>query len=115
MANEGKKIANLNFEIDRVELKKIADAGKLKEFAEKAAALAADEIKMQIFDEVAKSATKASAAGKPLSASISVSAMMNVFNDDFGVHCKGVFCRTFCVTPHDVIVKPVVDKKIITR
>jgi hypothetical protein len=115
MANEGKNIAKLNFEIDRAELKKIADAGKLKEFAEKAAALAADEIKMQILDELSKSATKASAAGKPLSASISVSTLMNVFNDDFGTHCKGVFCKTYCITPRDVIIKPGIDKKIITR
>jgi len=111
MANEGKQIANLNFEIDRVELKKIADAGKLNEFAEKAAALAANEIKLQILNEVSKSATKASAAGKPLSAKISVSALMNVFNDDFGTHCKGVFCLTF----RDVMAKQVIEKKTVMR
>jgi hypothetical protein len=53
-----KKLATLNMEIDRAELKKIVESGKLTEFVNKASLLAAQGIQNQIYHELAKSALK---------------------------------------------------------
>lgn len=90
MAERGKNIAKLNMEINRDELKKIVESGRLMEFADKASSLAAEEIKAQIFEELAKSALGSSQAGIPLAKNLMVNVAVSLYNDDYGTFCRKI-------------------------
>jgi hypothetical protein len=94
MAQNPKTIANLKMEINREDLKKIVESGKLTEFVENAAAVAAEEIRIKIFDELGKQALSAGTSDKALNTSISISVGFLELDDKYGTHCKaGPFCK----------------------
>jgi hypothetical protein len=56
MLDKGKKIATVHMEIAQEHLKEIVESGRIMEFADKASLLAAEELRVQIHNELAKSA-----------------------------------------------------------
>ena len=96
MKDGSKNIANLRMEINRDDLKKIVESGKLTEFVQNASALAAEEIRVQIYEELGKLALNASEAKSALNANIAVNVGLLRLYDDYGVFCVGqvpAFCK----------------------
>ena len=96
MAESGKNIANLKLEIDAEELKKIVASGNLTEFVENASDLAAEQIRVQIFEELGKLALNASEQGRNMNAGITVSMKFLMEGEKYGTRCVRGFCITRC-------------------
>jgi hypothetical protein len=95
MPKEAKNIANLKMEINREDLKQIVESGQLSDFVESASAIAAEQIRVKIFEELGKQALVASKQDKSMTASVSVAVGFLKMDDDYGTYCvgPGAFCR----------------------
>lgn len=95
-----KNIANLSLEIKADALKEIVESGKLAEFVESASALAAEQIRAQLFEELGKMALSASEKGRALQANM-VLLNFGYYDSDnkYGTRCTSPFCITRCIGP----------------
>ena len=96
MAESGKNIANLKLEINAGDLKKIVASGNLTEFVENASDLAAEQIRVQIYEELGKLALNASEQGRDMNAGITVSMKFLMDGEKYGTFCVKGFCVTRC-------------------
>jgi len=104
MAEKEKNIANLSMEIDANALKEIVASGNLTEFVENASALAAEQIRVKIYDELGKMAVGASEKGRALNANLAVKVAYYQADDEprkYGTRCVTPFCHTMC-RPFDI-------------
>jgi len=95
-----KNIANLSLEIKADALKEIVESGKLAEFVESASALAAEQIRVQLFEELGKMALSASEKGRALQANM-VLLNFGYYDSEnkYGTRCVSPFCTTRCISP----------------
>jgi len=96
LSKREKNIANLKMEIDAVALKKIVASGNLTKFVNDASDLAAEQIRVQIFEELGKLALEASEKGRSMTADLKVAVNFMDDGDRYGTKCVTGFCTTIC-------------------